>query len=294
MNEQKTKRILLIGAKGMLGRDLLRILQSSDGTDSLGNVEVTGWDVDEIDIRQEVGTFSKIESLRPDVVIHLAAYTDVDGCEINPEEAFRVNAEGTKHVAKGARACGARVVYLSTDYVFDGEKKEGYVESDSPRPLNVYGQTKLKGEQYLQEQAEDHLIIRTQWLYGKHGKNFVSSILRQAREKQTLTIVNDQTGSPTYTVDLSKAIRTLIQHNSRGIFHVANREVCTWYAFGQAILKFSRIEGVGLIPISSKELSRRAVRPSCSILNTEKLKRETGMSLRSWPEALQEYLSTSP
>jgi dTDP-4-dehydrorhamnose reductase len=294
MNEQKTKRMLLIGAKGMLGRDLLNILQSSDGTDSFKNVEVIGWDVDEIDIRQEVGTLSKIESLRPDVVIHLAAYTDVDGCEINPEEAFRVNAEGTKHVARGARACGARVVYLSTDYVFDGEKKEGYVESDSPRPLNVYGQTKLKGEQYLQERVEDHLIIRTQWLYGKYGKNFVSSILRQAREKQTLTIVNDQIGSPTYTVDLSKAIRTLIQHNSRGIFHVANQEVCTWYTFAQAILKLSRLEGISLIPISSKELSRRAVRPSYSVLNTDKLRRETGMSLRSWSEALKEYLSTSP
>jgi dTDP-4-dehydrorhamnose reductase len=294
MNKQKTKRILLIGAKGMLGRDLLKILRSSNGTDSLENFEVIEWDVDEIDIRQEVSTLSKIESLRPDIVIHLAAYTDVDGCEINPEEAFRVNAEGMKHVAMGAQACGARVVYLSTDYVFDGEKKEAYVESDPPHPLNVYGQTKLKGERYLQERVEDHLIIRTQWLYGKYGKNFVSSILRQAREKQTLTIVNDQTGSPTYTVDLSKAIRTLIQHNSRGIFHVANQEVCTWYTFGQAILKFSRIEGVSLIPISSKELSRRAVRPSYSVLNTQKMRRETGMSLRSWSEALKEYLSTSP
>ncbi len=294
MNKQKTKRILIIGAKGMLGRDLLTILRSSNGTDSLENFEVIGWDVDEIDIREEVSTLSKIESLRPDIVIHLAAYTDVDGCEINPEEAFRVNAEGMKHVAMGAQACGARVVYLSTDYVFDGEKKEAYIESDPPHPLNVYGQTKLKGELYLQERVEDHLIIRTQWLYGKYGKNFVSSVLRQAREKQTLTIVNDQTGSPTYTVDLSKAIRTLIQHNSRGIFHVANQEVCTWYTFGQAILKFSRIEDVSLIPISSKELSRRAVRPSYSVLNTQKVRSETGMSLRTWSEALKEYLSTSP
>lgn len=294
MNKQKTKRILIIGAKGMLGRDLLKILRSSDGIDSLENFEVIGWDVDEIDIREEVSTPSKIESLRPDIVIHLAAYTDVDGCEINPDEAFRVNAEGMKHVAAGAQACGARVVYLSTDYVFDGEKKEAYVESDPPHPLNVYGQTKLKGERYLQERVEDHLIIRTQWLYGKYGKNFVSSVLRQAREKRTLTIVNDQTGSPTYTVDLSKAIRTLIRHNSRGIFHVANQEVCTWYTFGQAILKFSRLEDVSLIPISSKELSRRAVRPSYSVLNTQKVRSETGMSLRTWSEALQEYLSTSP
>jgi dTDP-4-dehydrorhamnose reductase len=193
----------------------------------------------------------------------------------------------------GAQACGAKVVYLSTDYVFDGEKKEAYIESDSPHPLNVYGQTKLKGEQYLQERVEDHLIVRTQWLYGKHGKNFVSSILRQAGEKQALTIVDDQIGSPTYTVDLSRAIGTLIQHQRRGIFHVANQEVCTWYTFAQAILKFSRIEGVGLIPISTRELNRRAARPSYSVLNAQKLRRETGMSLRSWSEALKEYLAAS-
>ena len=288
------KRILAIGAKGMLGRDLMEILRSSGRADPLKDFEVAGWDIDEIDIRQEGSVLSKIERFRPDIVINLAAYTDVDACEANRDEAFQVNAEGMRHIAMAAKSCGAKVVYLSTDYVFDGKKKEPYLESDPPNPLNIYGRTKLKGEEYLQEQVRDHLIIRTQWLYGKHGKNFVSSILRQAREKQTLTIVNDQTGSPTYTVDLSKAIRTLIQHNSRGIFHVANREVCTWYAFGQAILKFSRIEGVSLIPISSKELSRRAVRPSYSILNTEKLRRETGMSLRSWPEALKEYLSTSP
>jgi dTDP-4-dehydrorhamnose reductase len=288
------KRILVIGAKGMLGRDLVEMLQSSTETGSSEGFEVVGRDVDEIDIRQEGSTRSKIESLRPGIVIHLAAYTDVDGCEINADEAFRVNAEGTRHVAMGAQACGARVVYLSTDYVFDGRKKEAYVESDPPDPLNVYGQTKLKGEQYLQERVEDHLIIRTQWLYGRYGKNFVTSILRQAGEKQTLTIVEDQIGSPTYTVDLSEAIMTLIHHKSRGIFHVSNQETCTWYAFGQAILRFSRIESVSLIPISSKELGRRAVRPSYSVLNTEKLRRETGMSLRPWSEALKEYLSTIP
>ena len=180
MNEQKTKRILLIGAKGMLGRDLFKILRSSNGTDSLENFEVIGWDVDEIDIRQEVSTLSKIESLRPDIVIHLAAYTDVDGCEINPDEAFRVNAEGMKHVAMGAQACGARVVYLSTDYVFDGEKKEAYVESDPPHPLNVYGESKLQGERAVQAAGENHLILRTAWLYGRHGKNFVDTVLRLA------------------------------------------------------------------------------------------------------------------
>ena len=283
-------RILVIGARGMLGRDLLRILGSSKEVDSLKTFEVVGWDIDEIDIRQEGRTHSKIESLRPNLVINLAAYTDVDGCEANREEAFQVNAEGMKHVALAAKACGAKVVYLSTDYVFDGKKNEPYLENDSPNPLNVYGQTKLKGEQYLQEQVEDYLIIRTQWLYGRYGRNFVSSILRQAQEKQTLTIVDDQIGSPTYTVDLSRAILTLIQHNSRGIFHAANQDVCTWYTFGQAILKFSRVEGVSIIPITSKAFGRSAVRPSYSVLSTRKLERETGMSLRPWSEALKEYL----
>ena len=138
--------MLVIGAKGMLGRDLLEILQSSREPTPSKDFEVVGWDIDEIDIRQEGSTRSKIENLRPDIVIHLAAYTDVDGCEKNREEAFQVNAEGTKHVVMGAKACGARVVYLSTDYVFDGEKKEPYLETDPPHPLNVYGQTKLKGE----------------------------------------------------------------------------------------------------------------------------------------------------
>ncbi len=284
------KRILVIGAKGMLGRDLVTVLQTSQRDDSAEGFEIIGWDLDEIDIRQEASTHSRIESLRPSIVINVAAYTDVDGCEKNRDQAFRVNAEGMKHVAMGAKASGAKVVYLSTDYVFDGKKKEPYLESDLPNPLNVYGQTKLKGEKYLQEWVEDYLIIRTQWLYGRHGKNFVSSVLRQAREKQVLTIVDDQTGSPTYTIDLSNAILTLIQHNSRGIFHVVNQRTCTWYTFGQAILNFSKIEGVKVIPISSESLGRPAVRPSYSVLDTQKLERETGMSLRHWSEAIKDYL----
>jgi len=284
------KRILVIGAKGMLGRDLVTVLQTSQSNDLTKGFEIIGWDLDEIDIGQEASTLSRIENLRPASVINVAAYTDVDGCEKNRDQAFRVNAEGMKHVAMGAKACGAKVVYLSTDYVFDGKKKEPYLESDLPNPLNVYGQTKLKGEQYLQEWMEDYLIIRTQWLYGRHGKNFVSSVLRQAREKQVLTIVDDQTGSPTYTIDLSKAILALIQHNSRGIFHVTNQTACTWYTFGQAILNFSKMEGVKVIPISSESLGRAAVRPFYSVLDTQKLKRETGMSLRHWSEALKEYL----
>jgi len=280
------KRILVIGAQGMLGKDLLPILRSS-----LKETEVIGWDLEEIDIRHESDTLSKIGNLRPHIVINIAAYTDVDGCEKNRDEAFRVNAEGTKHVAEGAKEIGAKVVYLSTDYIFDGKKKEPYIETDLPCPLNVYGWSKLKGEEYLQERVEDHLIIRTQWLYGRHGKNFVSSVLRQAREKPVLSIVDDQTGSPTYTVDLSGAIAALLRYDSRGIFHAANDGVCTWYAFGQFILKSSRMEKVSVVPISSEALSRPAARPSQSVLDTRKLRQETGVRLRHWSEAVQEYLA---
>ena len=281
------KRILVTGAKGMLGKDLMGVLHSSFSRD-----EVIGWDIEEIDIRKEDDCVSKIEALRPEVVIHLAAYTDVDGCESDKERAFAVNAEGTRHVALAASKCSAKMVYLSTDYVFDGEKREPYLESDPPHPLNVYGHSKLKGEQYVQEWVRDSLIIRTQWLYGPFGKNFVDSILRQAREKKTLSIVDDQTGSPTYTADLAKAICELIQVEARGIFHVTNSEICTWYAFGQAILKFSGVNRVRVLPMSSKELGRPAARPSYSVLNCQKLEKETGRTMRPWSDALKDYLST--
>jgi dTDP-4-dehydrorhamnose reductase len=284
------RRILVIGAKGMLGRDLVKVLYSTFRTDKHSNWEVLEWDIDEIDIREEKKTVTKIESFQPEIVINVAGYTDVDGCESNEEKAFAVNAEGMKHVALGALRCHAKVVYLSTDYIFDGKKREPYLEDDLPNPLNVYGRSKWKGEQYVRELVEDALIVRTQWLYGRYGNNFVTSILRQVREKKVLSIVNDQIGSPTYTVDLSEAISVLLQYDVRGVFHVANSDLCTWYTFGQAILKLSGMERVKVIPISSKELGRPAVRPPYSVLNCQKLRQVTGMTLRPWSEALKDFL----
>jgi dTDP-4-dehydrorhamnose reductase len=280
-------RILVIGAKGMLGRDLVEVLRSSSRND-----EVIGWDFEDIDIRKEQSTIAKIESVYPETVINVAAFTDVDGCESDEEKVFAINAEGMRHVALGALKCSAKVVYLSTDYVFDGKKNGPYLETDPPNPLNVYGRSKWKGEQYVQELVENSLIIRTQWLYGRYGNNFVTSILHQAREKRVLSIVNDQIGSPTYTADLSKAISGLIQFDVKGVFHVANSDLCTWYIFGQAILKLAEIEGVKIIPISSRELNQPATRPSYSVLSTQKLKREIGMTLRPWSEALKDYFES--
>jgi dTDP-4-dehydrorhamnose reductase len=281
------RKILVIGAKGMLGRDLVETLRVSFPED-----EITGWDLEEIDIEGEKSTVTQIRNLEPGIIVHLAAYTDVDGCELNEKKAFAVNAEGTKHVTLGAAACGAKVVTLSTDYVFDGKKGRPYVEQDRPNPLNVYGRSKWKGEQYVRELVKDALIVRTQWLYGKHGRNFVASILRQAREKDVLSVVNDQVGSPTYTLDLSRAIALLIERKASGIFHVANRNSCTWYHYARTILELSGIEGVKVVPISSEELAYPAVRPAYSVLDTEKLKRETGLTLRPWVEALRDYLSS--
>ncbi len=279
-------RILVIGAKGMLGRDLVPLLRNAFRESTL--IE---WDIDEIDIRNEEETITKIEAVQPAIVINVAAYTDVDGCESNAEEAFAVNSNGMKHIAKGARRCGAKAVYLSTDYVFDGEKGSPYVEEDPPHPINLYGLSKWRGEQATLELDRQGLVIRTQWLYGKYGKNFVTTILRQVRERKVLTIVEDQIGSPTYTVDLSKAIVALIRKGASGIFHVANRDSCSWYEFGKTILHLTGMKEVKVLPITSKELDRRAVRPSYSVLSTEKFSQTTGIVLRPWVEALRDFLA---
>lgn len=278
-------KILVIGAQGMLGRDLVPELRVSFPDD-----EISGWDIGEIDIRMEKETIEQIEALHPRVIINVAAYTDVDGCERNKEEAFRVNSEGMKHIALGAQRCGAKVIYLSTDYVFDGKKGEPYLEEDSPHPLNIYGESKLRGEHYVQELAKEGLIIRTQWLFGRYGKNFVYAILKQAQEKEVISIVKDQIGSPTYTRDLSKAICALVQKGAQGIFHVANEGFCSWFDFAQKILSYAKILGVKTIPIASEELDRPARRPSYSVLNMEKFRKETGWGLRPWSEALKDFL----
>ena len=280
------ERILVLGAKGMLGRDLMPLLRSSLKGD------VLGWDIEEINIENETSTVSAIEHLKPGVIINAAAYTDVDGCESHREKAFAVNAEGMRHVALGAQRCGATVVYLSTDYVFGGGKGAPYVEEDAPGPLNVYGASKLKGEEYVQQLTKDFLIVRTQWLYGRHGKNFVDTVLRLAREKKVLTIVDDQVGSPTYTVDLAKALSELVRQERRGIFNVVNKGSCSWFQFAKEIVRRSGMEGVEVLPISSKELNRPAVRPAYSVLSTEKLARETGVTLRPWQEAVGAYLAS--
>jgi dTDP-4-dehydrorhamnose reductase len=279
-------RILVIGAKGMLGRDLTPILGSSLGAD------IVEWDLEEVDIKDQRETIAKIENLKPEVLINVAAYTRVDDCESHTDEAFAINAEGAKHVALGALRCHAKVVYLSTDYIFDGKKGNPYVEGDPPNPLSVYGRSKLQGEEYVRTLDPEGLIVRTQWLYGEHGNNFVAAVLRQAKERRELRVVDDQTGSPTYSVDLSKVLAVLIQRNAHGIFHAVNSGQCTWYSFARKILEFTGLSGVKVIPITTEELNQPASRPRYSVLSCQKLEREIGMTLRPWWEAVRDYVES--
>uniref|UniRef100_A0A831UEC2 dTDP-4-dehydrorhamnose reductase n=1 Tax=Geobacter metallireducens TaxID=28232 RepID=A0A831UEC2_GEOME len=274
--------ILIVGAKGMLGQDLMRVLPG----------DVRGVDIEEIDITSPESVRRVLLTLRPRVVVNCAACTDVDGCETSVELAMRVNGEGVGHLAAVTREIGALLVQVSTDYVFDGTKGSPYLEDDPVNPLSVYGKSKLLGEERAR-QNPDHLIVRTQWLYGHGGKNFVETMLRLAGERKELAVVDDQIGSPTWTMDLSLAISELIENGCRGTYHAANRGTCSWFEFAQAIFADA---GVAMIvrPQTTEELGRPAPRPLYSVLDCEKLTHDTGLELEGWREALGSYLERRP
>ncbi len=275
-------KILLLGAKGMLGKDLAPLLAMK--------YPVVLMDIEDLDICSQQAVADGIRNIRPDVVINAAAYTDVDRSELDPQKAFSVNAEGAQNVALACAAKGAHLVHLSTDYVFDGSLSRPYREEDLPNPLNAYGASKLKGERLIQEALKNFLVIRTAWLYGRHGRNFVKAILDQAALKKEIRVVNDQRGAPTFTKDLGRAILRLVEAGAKGIVHVTNAESCTWLEFAREILKEKSLNDVVLRPISSFELSRPARRPANSVLDCSLYESLTGQRLRPWREALREYL----
>ena len=275
-------KVLVLGAQGMLGKDLVPIL-------SLKN-QVLGRDVDDFDITDEKKVAKEIESLGPRIVVNAAAYTDVDGCEAKKDLAFSVNADAVRNIALGCKAIGARMIHLSTDYVFDGSSAIPYREEDPPAPLNVYGVSKLQGERNIREILENHLIIRTEWLYGRQGKNFVDTILRLAIQQEEIRVVNDQQGSPTFTRDLGWAIDWLLQEKTVGTIHVTNSGSCSWFEFARKILQGKQKNTVRIIPITSEELVRPAKRPANSVLDCSRFQQITGQKMRPWEEALKEYL----
>lgn len=270
--------ILVVGANGMLGRDMLALIGDA----------ARGVDIDEIDITSLESTERIIRTLKPETVINCAAYTDVDGCESDKETAMQVNGEGVAHLAMACRGIGARLVHVSTDYVFDGGKGSPYVEDDAPRPLGVYGESKLAGELNAAFNP-DHLIVRTQWLYGLHGTNFVETMLRLALEKDELAVVDDQVGSPTWTVDLAQAILALLKTGHRGIYHAANSGFCSWNDFARAIFEESGLS-IKVNRMTTDELNRPARRPLYSTLDCSKLEQDTGFRPQPWRSALKTYL----
>jgi dTDP-4-dehydrorhamnose reductase len=275
-------KILILGHKGMLGSDLmLRLTRAHD---------VTGRDMDAFDIVSADDCRRVVEECLPEVVINAAAYTNVDGCEANRERCFAVNAAGVKNVALACRGRGITLVHFSTDYVFDGRKRTSYVEEDLPAPLNVYGASKVEGERFLREIADRSILIRTAWLYGSHGNNFVKTILEKTATVKTLDVVDDQIGSPTTTRDLAAAVELLIEGGHTGIFHVTNRGRCSWYEFARTIVRYAGISDVTIRPIGSEKLARPAPRPARSVLNCRKFSAVTGMVLPPWRSALRDYL----
>ena len=276
-------KILILGHKGMLGGDLVSILGISH--------DVTGKGTEDFNISSVEDCRDIILESEADVVINAAASTDVDGCESDREGCFSINSEGVKNIALICRDQDIKIVHFSTDYVFDGTKGNPYLEDDVCNPINVYGESKMMGELYLKELSDNYILARTAWLYGKNGKNFVKAIIKKAKNTKKLEVVDDQIGSPTYTVDLATAVKKLIEGNYTGVFHVTNGGKCSWHEFAVKILEYAGITGVKVEPIKSVNLARKAPRPRHSVLSCQKFFDETKMSLRPWQMALSEYIS---
>lgn len=273
-------RIFLTGANGQLGRELQKRLQ---GTEFLAT------DMQELDITNEAAVAAMIGQYRPDAVIHGAAWTQVDAAEEKVDIAYKVNAIGTQNIAMACRECGAKMVYISTDYVFDGKLGRAYVETDATHPLSVYGKSKYAGE-VLARQANDRLfVLRTAWLYGD-GPNFVRTMLKFGQEREELQVVDDQFGCPTSTVDLAEAVLRLLDTNRYGTYHAVNSGVTTWYGFAKKIFELSDNTKVKVTPVTTEQFVRPAPRPAYSPLDTRLLRLALGWSPRPWEEALAEYL----
>jgi len=280
------KRVLVIGHRGMLGSDLLRFLERMGAREQL--VEVRGVDLPEVDVTDPASLGHVFDDVRPEWVVNCAAFTQVDEAESRPDEAMRVNAEGAANIA--VAAAGAKLVHLSTDYVFDGRKDGPYLEGDPPHPLSVYGRSKLKGERLVSRSAGDHVIVRTSWAYGAAGPNFVTRMLELAGAHDEIAVVADQRGSPTYTRELSRAIWELCKADARGIVHAAGGGSCSWYEFACEILRQSGLE-TRVRPITTAEAGRAAARPANSVLDTTRLRELTGFEFPPWRESLAGYLA---
>jgi dTDP-4-dehydrorhamnose reductase len=283
-------RVLVLGATGMLGTDLLEEWQNS--RQDLARDDLIPAGSQDADIRDAAAVDRLVGKTRPDWIIVCAAYTDVDGCEQNRDLAFAVNAAGVGNVARAAEKIAARVFLVSTDYVFDGQGTRPYETSDPIAPINVYGASKAAGEEALEKCSSAWCIGRTSWLFGMHGPSFPEKILKAAETRPELSVVDDQTGSPTYTRDLAAAICGLVGKEARGTVHINNEGVCSWYDFAREILAESGRASVPVRPISTEQSARRARRPHYSVLSPASL-HAFGIRMRPWQEALRAFLEES-
>lgn len=274
-------RVLVTGAGGQLGHDLMRAFAQD---------EVVGLARAELDVTSEPAVVAAVRDHAPDLVVHAAAFTKVDACEAEPEIAWRVNALGSWWVARACALAEAAMVYLSTDYVFDGTADRPYTEFDPVGPRSVYGRTKEAGEQLVRETLPAHYIVRTSWVQGTHGANFVKTMLRLGRERGAVSVVDDQTGSPTFTFDLAPAIRQLAVTGRHGTYHLTNAGCCTWFEFAQAVFAEAGLD-VACTPIYTAALAAPAPRPAFSVLDNLKARLVGLEPLPEWRASLKRLIA---
>lgn len=275
-------KILVTGVKGQLGHDVVNELNKR-GIDSVGV------DIQEMDITDASSVDQVITNAHVDAVIHCAAYTAVDAAEDNQDICHKVNVDGTQNIATTCKKLGIKMMYISTDYVFDGQGTRPWDPDDARSPLNVYGQTKYEGELAIQNTLDNYFIVRIAWVFGINGKNFIKTMLKLAETHDHLTVVNDQYGSPTYTYDLAKLLVDMIVTDKYGIYHATNEGICTWYEFACEIFRQAKIQ-IDVQPVSSDAFPSKANRPCNSRMNKDKLDENGFHRLPTWQDAVARYL----
>lgn len=288
-------KIVVTGAKGQLANEIINILKS--GQSEIGrtsyeydNNECVAVDIDELDITDSNAVDNFVLSEVPDIVINCAAATNVDGCETNFELALKVNAIGPRNLARACNKSGAKLVHISTDYVFGGTGTTPYSEWDLPNPQSIYGKSKLLGENYVREQISEYFIVRTSWLYGYNGNNFVKTMIKLGHEKDEIKVVNDQRGNPTNANDLAHHILKIALSDEYGIYHCTGTGECSWFEFSKEIMRLASLS-CKILPCTTDEFPRPAKRPAFSSLNNLMLKTTFGDEMREWKIALKEYIS---
>ena len=275
-------KVFVTGVRGQLGYDVVNELEKR-------GIEAIGVDIQEMDITDADSVSKVIGEAAPDAVIHCAAYTAVDAAEDNEEVCRKVNADGTQNIANMCKILDIPMIYISTDYVFDGQGERPWQPEDERAPLNVYGQTKYEGELAVQNTLEKFFIVRIAWVFGLNGKNFVKTMLNLGRNRDRLTVVNDQFGSPTYTYDLARLLVDMILTEKYGIYHATNEGICSWYEFACEIFRQADVS-VEVAPVTADQYPAKAKRPSNSRMSKDKLEEQGFERLPSWQDALSRYL----